>query len=227
MTRPWLTIATRSHSRSTSPRRCELRKTAEPRSRASRMIARTSSRPTGSRADVGSSRITRAGSPSSAAASPRRCCMPFEKPPVRSSARSARPASPRTRSISCPPALRRQARQLGVQHQDLVGREPGLVAEQLGEVADAPARLAVPDRSPEHLAVARGPPRQPEEQLDGGGLARAVRPEEAEHLAGLDAQVERLEPDGVPVHLAQALGLDGGGHGCILTGPGRFVRSRL
>ena len=56
-----------------------------------RMIPRTSWRPTGSSALVGSSKMTRSGSPTSATASPRRCCMPLEKVPTLSSRRSARP----------------------------------------------------------------------------------------------------------------------------------------
>ena len=54
-TRPLETIATRSHTCSTSPSRCEFRNTAQPRSRRRRMMSRVSARPTGSSADVGSS----------------------------------------------------------------------------------------------------------------------------------------------------------------------------
>ena len=80
-------------------------------------------------------------------------------------------------------ALRRQPGELRVEHQDLAGRQPRLVAEQLGQVADPPARLAVADRPAQHLAVARGRPREAEQQLHRGRLAGAVGPEEAEHLA--------------------------------------------
>ena len=60
----------RSQTRSTSLRRCELRNTVVPASRARRMIARTSARPTGSSADVGSSRTTSAGAPEQRDAQP-------------------------------------------------------------------------------------------------------------------------------------------------------------
>ena len=83
-TRPRSRMATRPQLRSTSPSRWLLSTTVLPRSAASRTIARTSSRPSGSSAEVGSSRMTSSGSPSSATARPRRCCMPFEKSPTRS-----------------------------------------------------------------------------------------------------------------------------------------------
>ena len=60
-TRPWSTMTTRSQTRSTSVSRCELRMTVAPRSRAARTISRTSVRPTGSSAEVGSSSRTRSG----------------------------------------------------------------------------------------------------------------------------------------------------------------------
>ncbi len=77
-TRPWSRMTTRSQTRSTSVSRWEFRKMVVPRSRRSWSRWRISSRPTGSRAEVGSSRKMTAGSPSSATARPRRCCMPFE-----------------------------------------------------------------------------------------------------------------------------------------------------
>ena len=91
--RPRSTIATRSQTRSTSVSRCELRNTVTPRDRSSPMISRTSWRPTGSRADVGSSRTTSSGRPSSATASPRRCCMPLENVSTRLLDRSVSPTS--------------------------------------------------------------------------------------------------------------------------------------
>ena len=100
-TRPASTIATRSHTSSTSDRRCEFRKTVVPRSRAARMIRRTSARPTGSSADVGSSRrrapACRAGRRPgrAAAACPSRTCRPGRRP-----ARRDRPSRARSRSRS-------------------------------------------------------------------------------------------------------------------------------
>src|SRR5262249_40328348 len=53
-----------------------------------------------------------------------------------------------------------------------------------------------------------------EQELDGGGLARAVGAEQAEDLAAMDLQVERAEcglllpPPEIAVHLRQLAGLD-------------------
>ena len=90
-TRPRSRMTTRSQTRSTSPIRWEFNSTATPRDRSASTMSRTSTRPSGSSALVGSSRTTRSGPVTSATASPRRCCMPLEKPPTRSPARSARP----------------------------------------------------------------------------------------------------------------------------------------
>ena len=96
-TAPWSRITTRSQTRSTSPIRWELSRTATPRCFSERTRSRTSARPTGSSALVGSSRITSSGRATSATASPSRCCIPLEKPPTRS---SSRPASPTAASPS-------------------------------------------------------------------------------------------------------------------------------
>lgn len=58
---------------------------------------RTSARPVGSSAEVGSSRSNRRGQPTRATANPRRCCIPLEKLPTLSPALSARPTSASTR----------------------------------------------------------------------------------------------------------------------------------
>ena len=55
------------------------------------------------------------------------------------------------------------------------------------------------------------------EDLDGRGLAGAVRPEQAEDLAGAHGEVDALEGLEVAVGLAQAAGFDdGGGHEVIV-----------
>ena len=118
----------------------------------------------------------------------------------------------------CRSRARCEAGQGGVETEHLVGREPGLVPEQLGQVADPAARLAVPDPTTEHRPLARRRPRQAEQQLDRRRLARPVGAEEAEHLAGLDVQVERVERHGPAVDLAQRVGLDGGGHRASFSG---------
>ena len=52
-----------------------------------------------------------------------------------------------------------------------------------------------------------------EEDADGGGLPRAVRAEEAVHLAGLHLEVEAVEGDDRAEGLAQAGHGDGSAHG--------------
>src|SRR6185437_13068931 len=74
--------------------------TVAPRSRRSRMICRTSWRPTGSRALVGSSRTTRDGSPRRADPRPSRCCIPLENVPTLSSARVHSPTAWRASSTA-------------------------------------------------------------------------------------------------------------------------------
>ena len=116
-TRPRSRMTTRSQTRSTSPIRCELSSTATPRLRRSSTMSRTSTRPSGSSALVGSSSTTSSGRATRATASPRRCCMPLEKPPTRSPARSARPTS--ARHSRCSAARHVEPRQPDVQRQHL------------------------------------------------------------------------------------------------------------
>ena len=155
-----------------------------PRAFSSRITSRTSRRPSGSSPEVGSSRNTSSGSPSSACASPMRCCMPLlysrrqRSPGARAAAaaraapRSAR-SSARPRRPSSRPWKRSSSRPL----------QPLVEGEVLGQVADARAGAGSPERRAEQPARARGGAHQPEQHLHGGRLARAVRPEEAEDLA--------------------------------------------
>ena len=106
MTRPCFTNATRSHVASTSPSKCEFRNTVVPAARSSSMIPRTSSRPSGSRPEVGSSRNTSSGVLMSACASPARCIMPLlyvRRGRSAASTRSTRASSPSTRAASAAP----------------------------------------------------------------------------------------------------------------------------
>ena len=59
--RPFARIATRLQSASASLSTCELKNTVQPRSRSRRISARTSRRPSGSRPDIGSSKMTSSG----------------------------------------------------------------------------------------------------------------------------------------------------------------------
>src|SRR5262249_49332539 len=45
----------------------------------------------------------------------------------------------------------------------------------------------------EHQGVALGREQQAEQQLDRGGLARTVRPQQAENFTAMNLQVERLQ----------------------------------
>ena len=127
-------IATRSQTSSISDSRCELSRTETPRSRSSSSRTRTTRRPAGSSAEVGSSRTSMRGEPTSACAIPRRCCIPFDMPSTRRSRASSSEtrSSNRARSAAPPPE---RAEPL-VEKEHLVGRVPAGEAEQLGEVAE-------------------------------------------------------------------------------------------
>jgi hypothetical protein len=63
------------------------------------------------------------------------------------------------------------------------------------------------------------------EDLDGGGLAGPVRPEEPEDLLGAYLEVDAVDPLHVAVRLAQSMDLDDRRHGMNLRGSrhvGRF-----
>ena len=85
--------------------------------------------------------------------------------------------------------------------------------------------------SPKTKASPAGREQQPEEQLDGGGLAGAVGPEQAEDFALVDLQVEGVEgglllaaPE-VAIDLGQASGLDDGiGHEAVSGRPRELER---
>src|ERR1019366_1806851 len=64
----------------------------------------------------------------------------------------------------------------------------------------------------EHEGLAARRPDQVDDRPDRSGLAGAVRAEEAEHLALLDAEVDLDDPAVRAVRLGQLLGLDDRGH---------------
>ena len=154
--RPRARMATRLQSASASLSTCELKKTVQPRSRSRRMSARTSRRPSGSRPDIGSSRITSSGSLMSAWAMPTRCSMPLEN------LRSCSRRSPRDPDFVEQPARARPAvggavaEQPGEVLEQLLGRQVVVEVRVLGQVADA-----VPDRR-DRRAAGRAAPRWPE-----------------------------------------------------------------
>jgi hypothetical protein len=91
-----------------------------------------------------------------------------------------------------------------VEVEQLVAGGPLLEAEVLGQVADPPAGGRLARRPAEDQGLAAAGPDQAEQDLHGRGLAGPVGPEEAEDLAGLDAQGQVVEGDPGPVGLAQA-----------------------
>jgi hypothetical protein len=68
--------------------------------------------------------------------------------------------------------------------------------------------LDVGGRVAEQPGPPGGRPDQPEQQPDGGRLAGPVGPEEAEHLARLDDQLQPVHGDRRPEPLGQPLGPD-------------------
>src|SRR6185312_12095062 len=102
-TSPARRIATRSQTSSISESRCELSRTDTPRPRSSSSRTRTIRRPAGSSAEVGSSRTSTRGEPTSACAIPRRCCIPFDMPSTRRPRASERATSSSSRPRSAAP----------------------------------------------------------------------------------------------------------------------------
>ena len=210
ITRPWWRITIRSQTRSTSVRRCELRMTVAPRSRAARTIARTSIRPTGSSADVGSSSRISSGSPSSATARPETLLHPLREAADRVVGAIGQTDMFERIADASADGRRRDSGEFGVEGEHLAGVEPRLVAEELGQVADPCPGRAIAERGAEHASGPRGRPGEPEQELDRGRLARAVRSEEADQLAATDAQVEPVERGRPAERLDDAVELDRG-----------------
>ncbi len=204
MTRPRLRMTARLQTSSTSWSRCDDRKTVMPSLPSWRMSSRTSFMPCGSRPLVGSSSTMTSGLWMSARAMPRRCRMPWEKPPALESARSSSPTMSSTSamrsSLTSPFILAEHAQVAPGRH---VAVEHGVVHEA-AQMAQSPLPVGR-DLVVEHLRVAAGGVDEPEDHADGGGLAAAVGAEEPEHvaLADGDAQVvdgaQLLEVFGQPV----------------------------
>ena len=84
------------------------------------------------------------------------------------------------------PARARQRRELAVEGEDLGRGEPGLVAEQLRQVADPAPRAQVAKAPAQQPPLSRCRLEQAEQQLHRGRLAGPVGAEKAEHLAARD-----------------------------------------
>jgi hypothetical protein len=94
----------------------------------------------------------------------------------------------------------------------LLAREPVEQGELAGQVADAPMDGHRVGRrlDPEHARAPRGRAEEVQEEADSGGLPGAVRPEEAEDLALLHAEVHVDDTQVGSVELGELLGLDDG-----------------
>ena len=155
--------------------------------------------PSGSRPLAGSSRIRTSGSPSRAAASPRRWRMPSEKPPTRRRPAAASPTC--SSDLVGAAAGRARPRRRGPGG----GRGPaaGVEAARLQHGADLAGRvgeLAVGPAVDGGGAGGRGD--QAEQHAQGGRLAGAVGAEEAGDRPLVDLEVEVVDGE----HVAEALG---------------------
>ena len=97
-----------------------------------------------------------------------------------------------------------------VEREDLAGVQPGLVAEELGQVADPRPGRAVAERGAEDATAARRRPGEAEQELDRGRLAGAVGTEQPDDLATPDDQVEAGQGRRRSVRLDDAVELDHG-----------------
>jgi hypothetical protein len=144
--------------------------------------------PSGSRPDVGSSRMTSSGSLMSACARPMRCACPgillqgafvaFEADHLDEFLRPAVAQGGR------------EVEQPAVEVERLLGGQVPVQVRLLGQVANALVLLHLGRRLAEDVGLAIGREEQAEEEFDGGGLAGAVGAEEAEDLAAVDFEVE-------------------------------------
>ena len=171
-----------------------------------RSSVRNSLMPAGSMPLAGSSSSSSDGRRSSAAASPRRCRIPCEYPLTLRSATPVRPARSSAAAISSPrPGAGAGQRQ---QIQVAAAGQPRVERWFLDHGADP----GEPGRVGHLLPVQPGAPGtrrdQPQQDPQGGGLARPVRAQEAEHLARLHREVQAGERGGSAIALGQPPALD-------------------
>ena len=186
-------MPTRSTIISMSCRICEEKKTVLPCVASERMSVRRSLRPMGSRPEKGSSRMSRSGSLIRAWARPRRWIIPLEN--LRSF-RSSWPLRPtrwiRAAILSWSTAAGR-SKSDGGEAEQLAGGEVVVKIGVLGKEADAAPRRRRPGglAVDQDLAGVRG--QQSHDAFDGGGLAGAVRPQEAVDLALFHVEVDAFQ----------------------------------
>ena len=191
-----------------------------PAAPSSRMSSRTSFMPRGSRPLVGSSSTMSSGLCSSAWAMPRRCFMPWLKPPTRTSARSL------SATISSTSSMRSSLTGPGhaAQQAEVPARAHERVERRVvDEAADVPQRaLELAGHAVAgHLRVAARRVDQAEDEADDGRLAGAVGPEEAEDVALADLHVETVDRAQLPKCLVRRVGREDGGAAvaALLPGP--------
>ena len=95
----------------------------------------------------------------------------------------------------------------------LAAGQAGPQRDIAGDVGQAPVqpRGLAPRVGAEQFDVTAGGPDQPEQDADGGGLARAVGAEEAMDLARTHREVEAVEGADLPEGLGEVLDADDGG----------------
>ena len=97
------------------------------------------------------------------------------------------------------------------------------------QISDATPGFRIADGQAAHAGRPFGRVREAKEDLDGGGLAGPVRPQEPEELAGADREVDAVEgrhprlSEGRPVHLPQPGDLDERSHRAMLRLRERMV----
>ena len=140
--------------------------------------------PSGSRPLTGSSNSSTGGSPSSAAAMPRRWCMPSEKlpDPLRRPRRVRPDRAPRRPGGPGMPLRLREPEQVRARRPAVDGRP--------APAARRPCRSgsSTRDRAGRPSGAVRGRAVEPEDHPHRRGLARAVRPEETGHSTRFDGE---------------------------------------
>ena len=137
---------------------------------------------------------------------PSRCRMPRLIVLIWEAARSASPTSPSSLVAVAAAALPGDPKSLRVVGEPLLRGLRGRVAGALGEDADAPADLdgvGVWDAGDGEGSRVRLEDRA--EHADRRGLARAVRPEEAQDRAAVHREVQRFHGHGAVVRLPQTV----------------------
>ena len=179
--------------------------TVRPSAASALKSVRTHTMPSGSRPLTGSSNMRIGGSPSSAAAMPRRWLMPSEKLPRRRPATSCRPTSASTSSTRL-----RGMRLLCARHQRWASarRPPCAALASRSAPTSYSGNAVLGVGAAVHRDRAAGRAVEAEDQAHRGGLAGAVGAEEAGDPAGRDVEVEMVDGGRRPVPFREAACLD-------------------